>query len=54
MTFEEYLEEQFSKNYSGIKDDWETSLENWESQLDVQELIDYAQAWGDERVMVRH
>jgi hypothetical protein len=46
-TFEEYLEDKFYASYTGIKDNAEEGLDRWLSQLDVQEIIDYAQEWGN-------
>lgn len=46
MTFEKYLKEKC--DYTGIlDDDYEDHLDRWMSELDVQEVIDYAQQWGD-------
>lgn len=45
MSFETFLEEKFTEQYTGNRGDWETALDNWMSQLDVQELIDYAEEW---------
>ena len=47
-TFEEYLEEEFAKDYRGLDDDMPDSLDTWMSNLDVQEVIDYAEEWGSE------
>lgn len=47
-TFEEYLEEYFITNcYTGVKEGFESSFEHWISNLDVQEVIDLAEEWGD-------
>lgn len=48
MKFEKYLEVQHALGFIGLDDDMPDDLDNWVSQLDVQEVIDYAQAWGDE------
>lgn len=45
-TFEEFLEDKFSEEFTGSKDGWEVSLDIWFAQLDVQEVIDYAEEWG--------
>ena len=49
MTFEDFLTEKFGERYSGTKDYWETAQDNWFAQLDVQELIDYGQEYGNYR-----
>lgn len=46
MTFESYLQEEFMKEYHGVKDDYENAYDAWLSNLDVQEVIDMAEAWG--------
>lgn len=47
QTFEEFLEEKYSEMYTGSKDGFEVSIDYWFSQLDVQEVIDYAEEWGE-------
>lgn len=42
MTFTEYLEDQCFQGYDGIKDNWESYLERWWEQLDVETVIRYA------------
>lgn len=45
-TFEKYLEEQC--DYEAVlDDDMPDYLDNWISNLDIQEVMDYAQEWGD-------
>ena len=46
--FEEFLQEEFAKQYSGIKDNYEVAEEQWFEQLDVSELIDYGQMFAVE------
>jgi hypothetical protein len=46
---ENYLKEIFIRNYKGIKGDIKTKLDCWMSKLDVQELIDYADEYGQEQ-----
>lgn len=45
-TFEEWLEEKFDEQFTGTKDQVEDALDNWFSNLDVQELIDYGQEYA--------
>lgn len=45
-SFEDYLEAIFIKNYSGIKDDATDAFDTWVSNLDAQELIDYADVYA--------
>jgi len=46
-TFENYLQEQFIKTEPQVLDDDLTdAFDNWITDLDVQEVIDYAEAWG--------
>lgn len=48
-TFETYLQTYWMENeYQGqSKDQCEDAVENWISQLDVAEVIELAQKWGD-------
>lgn len=47
-SFEEYLKEYFITNcYTGVKEGLESAFEHWISNLDVQEVIDLAEEWGD-------
>jgi len=55
MTFQEYLEEKFSEELEigGVpitKDNYEAMNDNWMSDLDVQEVIDLAEEWGQKEV----
>jgi len=43
MTFEEFLEAKFFENYHGTKDDFETTFDRWLSELDVGEVISFAE-----------
>ncbi len=45
-TFDEFLEEKFDSQFHGTKDQYESAMDNWFSNLDVQELIDYGQMFG--------
>ena len=45
-SFEEFLEAQFSENFTGSKDGWEVSLDYWYSTLDTQEVIDMGEEYG--------
>ena len=47
QTFEEYLAEQFMKEYHGDKDHYEDAYDNWLSDLEVDTIIQLAQQWGD-------
>lgn len=45
--FEDYLVGRFTQKYTGTKDSYENDLDRWMSELDVQEVIDYAEQWAD-------
>jgi restriction endonuclease len=45
--FEEYLEEVHAKEYAGTDDDMPEKYNQWLEDLDKQELINYAQKWGN-------
>ena len=46
INFESFLEEKYFSEYTGDKEHWESSVERWMENLDVQELIDYAEEYG--------
>jgi hypothetical protein len=47
--FEEFLQEEFAKQYTGTKDQYEVAEEQWFEQLDVSELIEYGDKYADSR-----
>ncbi len=50
-TFEEYLREQHAFGYTGLDDEMSDDLDCWISDLDVQDVIDYAEGWGRIQVL---
>lgn len=46
QTFEEYLQERFTSQFTGTKDQVESAEENWFERLDVSELIEYCQDYA--------
>lgn len=42
-TFEDYLKEVHAKNYMGTDDDMPDSFDNWVSNLDASEIMEYAE-----------
>ena len=46
QTFTEYLENIFADQCTCTKDKYEEALDRWFAELDVQEVIDYAEEWG--------
>jgi len=49
MTFEEYLTEVHAEGYMGTDDDMPISFDIWLTDLQVDDLMTYAQEWGDTR-----
>lgn len=47
QTFEDFLETQFAADYHGFDDDMPDAFDAWMGNLDVQEVIDYADLWGE-------
>lgn len=47
MTFEDFLEERFIKQYSGTKDGAEKAFDRWLCGLDVSDLMEWGQMWGE-------
>lgn len=46
--FEEFLQEEFMKQFTGTKDQVEVAEEHWFEQLDISELIEYGDEYGRE------
>lgn len=46
MPFEDYLQEVFMDTYSGDKEDFRDSFEDWMDNLTRYEIVDYADKWG--------
>ena len=49
MTFEEYLEQIHAEDYTGLDDDMPDRFDSWLTDLQVDDLMTYAQEWGDTR-----
>ena len=45
-TFEDYLQEKHSEQYVGLDDDMVDDCGDWIADLDVDELIGYAELYG--------
>lgn len=45
-TFEEYLQNVHAQEYHGTDDNMPDAFDNWVASLDVDEVIEYAEAWG--------
>lgn len=48
--FNEYLEDSFMEEYTGIKDNVEDAYDCWLQNLDIDELIDYADLYAEIKV----
>lgn len=48
MTFENYLKNIHAKGCSVTDDDMPNHFEKWLMQLDIEEIIEYAEMWGKE------
>lgn len=46
-TFDYFLQTKHDEIYEGIKDNVEEAYETWLGQMDVQEIMDYAEEWGN-------
>ena len=46
VSFEEFLQEKHMEDYTGTDDDAPDAYEHWISNLDTQEVMDYAEEWG--------
>jgi len=45
MTFEQYLQEVHAKNYHGTDDDMPDNLDSWLTDLQIDDVIAYAENW---------
>lgn len=46
ITFEDYLKDVHAKDYTGTDDDMPDDFESWVGELDVQEVMDFAEIYG--------
>ena len=44
-TFESFLQDKHGDQYIGLDDDMPDDYENWLMNLDIQEVIDWAEEW---------
>lgn len=47
MTFLDYLMEQFAKDCGCLKDDFEENFNNWLSELDGEDYIEFGNEYGE-------
>lgn len=47
QTFDDFLQDIHAEHYQGIDDDMYDDYETWLADQDTQEIIDWAQEWGD-------
>ena len=47
QTFEDFLQEKHAEGYHGTDDDMPDACEAWICELDVQEVMELAQEWGN-------
>jgi hypothetical protein len=46
-TFEEFLQEKHAEQYQGLDDEMADDCDNFIANLDVSEVIEYAEEWGE-------
>ena len=46
QTFEDYLKQIHADQYEGLDDDMPDAFENWLTDLQVDDVIAYAEEWG--------
>jgi hypothetical protein len=44
--FEDFLRDKHAEKYHGLDDDMSDAFEDWLTNIDVQDVIDYAEEWG--------
>ena len=47
QTFEDFLKDRHANDYCGLDDDMPDAFDSWVGELDVQEVIDLAELYGD-------
>ncbi len=47
QTFEDYLRDIHADDYMGNGDDMGEACDEWIGELDPQEILEYAQKWGN-------
>ncbi len=51
QTFEEYLQKQhFEENQQILDDDLTDAFNDWKDNADIEDIIEYAQKWGDKLI----
>lgn len=50
MTFEKFLENKFAEQYQGLDDEMPDAQNDWFDNLDVQEVIEYAEEWHKKEI----
>ena len=53
-TFNDYLRERHADQYCGLDDDMADDCDNWVSELDNEELIDFADLYAYELTKEKH
>lgn len=46
QSFEDYLKDRHASNYMGTDDDMPDASDNWMADLDIEEVIAYAEDWA--------
>lgn len=46
-SFESYLQGVFMQDFQGTKDQCEDAFDRWLSEKDVNDIMQYAEQWGD-------
>jgi len=44
-TFREYLKDKFAAQYEGLDDEWPDAEADWFADLDLEEVIEWAEEW---------
>ena len=47
QTFEQFLQDKHSDDYIGTDDDMPDAYEAWVCELDLNQVMEWAQEWGD-------
>lgn len=47
MKFEEFLQQKHAEQYKGTDDDMEEDYERWIMELEIEQIIQFAEKWHD-------
>lgn len=49
MTFEEFLQQKHAEQYRGVDDDMAEDFERWIMDLEIEQIIQFAEEWKEQK-----